>query len=89
MTRCRRCIVSGLVQGVAYRANTQREARRLGVSGYAKNLPDGRVEVLACGDDPAVDALCEWLWQGPRLAQVSEVRCAEVPLQDSRGFVTL
>jgi acylphosphatase len=81
-------MVGGLVQGVAYRASTQREARRLGIDGYAKNLPDGRVEVLACGDEHEVNALCEWLWQGPRLAQVNDVQCVEVPLQVLHGFVT-
>lgn len=71
--KCVRCLVSGRVQGVWYRASTQQQARALGLTGRARNLRDGRVEVLACGDDAAVDALCAWLWQGPELAQVSDV----------------
>jgi len=72
---CRRCIVTGRVQGVFFRASTRVQAERLGVTGHARNLPDGRVEVFACGDAAAVTALCDWLWQGPGHARVSDVRC--------------
>lgn len=90
---CRRCLVSGRVQGVWYRASTQQEAERLGVSGYARNLADGRVEVLACGDEPSVEELCQWLWQGPRHAEVTRVDCAPVEAQAAEalsvsGFAT-
>jgi acylphosphatase len=69
----RRCLVAGRVQGVFYRASTRQRALQLGVSGYARNLPDGRVEVLACGAPQAVEALCEWLWQGSPASQVTSV----------------
>jgi acylphosphatase len=72
---CRRCYVSGRVQGVFYRASTREQARLLGVTGYARNLPDGKVEVLACGDEAAVLKLCGWLRIGPPAAAVSAVRC--------------
>jgi acylphosphatase len=72
---CRRCYVSGRVQGVFFRASTQAEAQRLGVTGYARNLRDGRVEVLACGSHSQVAELCTWLAQGPAHAQVSDVNC--------------
>jgi acylphosphatase len=49
----------------------------LGLTGSAVNLPDGSVEVIACGSDKAVEALCEWLWQGPPMAQVDSVRCED------------
>lgn len=78
MIRCTKCWVSGKVQGVWYRGNTQNQAQKSGITGYARNLPDGRVEVLACGEPQAVQALKEWLWQGPRLAEVTDVRCEEV-----------
>ena len=78
---CRRCIVTGRVQGVFFRASTRAQAQRLGVTGHARNLPDGRVEVLACGAVDAVQALCDWLWQGPGHAQVSDVRCEPVNVE--------
>ena len=61
---CKRCHVSGRVQGVFYRATTVGKARELGIDGYARNLPDGRVEVLACGAADAVETLTQWLWTG-------------------------
>lgn len=75
MNECIRCYVSGRVQGVFYRASTQEQAESLGVVGYAKNLPDRRVEVLACGTENALQELKTWLWQGPRHAEVTEVEC--------------
>jgi acylphosphatase len=75
----RRCHVSGRVQGVFYRASARDQARELGITGYARNLPDGRVEVLACGDHAAVDALCRWLWQGSPGSHVTAVEVSEVP----------
>lgn len=73
----KRCVVSGKVQGVWFRASAKREADRLGVTGYARNLPDGSVEVLACGDADAVAALIEWLRVGPPQAQVERVTVSE------------
>jgi acylphosphatase len=69
----RRCLVSGRVQGVFFRASTRQRALALGVLGHARNLADGRVEVLACGEAAAVDALCSWLWQGSPASQVTGV----------------
>ncbi len=69
----RRCLVAGRVQGVFYRASTRARAEQLGVTGHARNLADGRVEVLACGSPAAVQALCEWLWEGPPAAHVTVV----------------
>jgi acylphosphatase len=73
--RCIQCLISGRVQGVWYRASTQQQARALGITGFAHNLSDGRVEVLACGDEVALKALQDWLWQGPDHAAVSHVDC--------------
>ncbi len=67
------CLISGRVQGVCYRACTQREARRLGVTGWVRNLPDGRVEVTASGPPAAVEEFRQWLQRGPPQAVVSEV----------------
>ncbi len=74
----RRCLVAGRVQGVFYRASTRARATALGVTGLARNLPDGRVEVLACGDAAAVDALCRWLWQGSPASAVTAVETEEL-----------
>jgi acylphosphatase len=77
------------VQGVWFRAATRERALALQLRGVAKNLPDGSVEVEAVGADDALDALEKWLWQGPPLAKVSEVR--RQPLEagvDYAGFDT-
>ncbi len=84
---CRCCLVSGRVQGVWYRGSTRRKAENLGLTGYARNLPDGRVEVLVCGPPAAVDALCDWLWQGPTHAEVSDVQCESVEQALPPAFV--
>jgi len=75
---CRRSFVSGRVQGVFYRATCVRKAQSLGLAGWARNLADGRVEVLACGDAAAVDALVAWLWEGSPASKVTAVETAEV-----------
>jgi acylphosphatase len=77
----RRCWVSGRVQGVYYRASARQQAVRLGVNGYARNLPDGRVEVLMVGPAAAAQALLDWLWQGPPSASVTHVEVVELPLE--------
>ena len=59
-----RALVSGRVQGVFYRATVARRARELGIDGYAENLADGRVEVLACGSPAALEAFISALWTG-------------------------
>ncbi|WP_458069606.1 acylphosphatase [Rhodanobacter sp. BL-MT-08] len=68
-----RFIVSGRVQGVFYRASTREHASNLGLAGHAKNLSSGEVEVLAVGDVAALDALEQWLQQGPPAAKVMSV----------------
>ncbi len=73
------CWVSGRVQGVFYRGSAAQRARELGVTGYARNLPDGRVEVLACGEDAAVHAFVEWLWVGSTASRVTGVEVADAP----------
>ena len=74
-------MVAGRVQGVFYRASTRARAETLGVTGHARNLPDGRVEVLACGQREAVEALCRWLWQGSPASHVSAVEIEELALE--------
>jgi acylphosphatase len=66
-------LVSGIVQGVGYRAFTERVARGLGLSGYARNLPDGRVEVKIEGEREKVDRFIERLRQGPSAGRVDRL----------------
>lgn len=85
---CVRFLVSGYVQGVFFRASTREQALKLGVSGHARNLADGRVEVLASGSAEALEALERWLHEGPPTARVAEVRREPMPEQALRGFHT-
>ena len=70
---CKRYYVAGRVQGVFFRARTAEEGRRLGLQGWVRNLPDGRVEVVACGSPESVSELGTWLTRGPSLAKVTRV----------------
>lgn len=83
-----RFLVSGKVQGVWFRASTREQALRLQLDGYANNLADGRVEVLALGDTAAIDTLERWLQRGPDRAQVSGVVRAAVEDDGRQGFTT-
>jgi acylphosphatase len=67
-------LVSGLVQGVFYRQSTVDAARRLGVAGWVRNLPDGRVEALAEGDRAALEGLVAFCRRGPPAARVDDVQ---------------
>lgn len=87
MQECRKCLVAGRVQGVFYRAATRQRAQELGLTGYARNLADGRVEVLICGESGAVDDLCAWLWEGPPSASVSSVICSTVKGEAPNRFI--
>ncbi len=83
---CINCYVSGKVQGVFFRASTQGRAIELGITGWARNLPDGRVEVYACGEREPIQAFLKWLHQGPERAVVTEVSHKEVEWQDFERF---
>lgn len=65
--------VSGRVQGVGYRASTYQVAQQLGLKGWVRNLPDGRVEAVFEGDKGSVDRMVDWCHQGPSAAIVREV----------------
>ncbi len=76
----RRAVVRGVVQGVGFRATTREQARALGVSGVARNLLDGTVEVEAEGAGPDVEALLAWLHTGPPWSRVEGVEVSELPV---------
>lgn len=86
MTISVRCLVSGRVQGVFFRASTRHQAERLGLTGFAANLPDGRVEVVACGESGAVGRLKAWLAKGPPGSRVTGVACEAATVQEYRDF---
>lgn len=74
-----RYVVTGMVQGVGFRWFVARHARKLGFTGYARNLPDGRVEVVVRGPEDALPALEQLLKSGPASAQVEAVERSSAP----------
>ena len=74
--------VSGRVQGVFYRSNTRRKALELGITGWVRNLPDGRVEIVAEGEREKLERLIEWCRHGPPLARVEDL---EIIWEEPRG----
>ena len=81
------CWVSGRVQGVFYRGTTVSRAREMGITGYARNLPDGRVEVLLQGPQAVVEDFIKWLWIGSVASKVTAVDVRDVPVTQPReGF---
>ena len=81
-----RALVSGRVQGVWYRESCRREADRLGVVGWIRNRPDGRVELEAEGPRPAVDALLSWARIGPPQAVVDALAITDMAPAGGAGF---
>ena len=88
MRSARRFTIRGRVQGVFFRDSTRRVAQSLGLTGHAINLSNGDVEVLACGAPEAIGRLAEWLREGPRMANVTEVIEHDADWQDLPGFRT-
>ncbi len=88
-TIARKYRVTGRVQGVFFRATTQQRARELGITGYAKNMVDGSVEVLAQGTAAQLEALESFLREGPRMARVDSLTQESVQASEvSAGFRT-
>lgn len=87
--QCIKARVTGKVQGVFFRRNTQQQALQLGLSGYAKNLSDGSVEVLACGEASALAKLETFLHRGPPDSEVERVKVEAVADQQANGFRVL
>lgn len=79
--------ISGRVQGVSFRQSTAAQAEQLGIDGWVRNLPDGRVEIMCEGEADAVRTLREWLAKGPKQAKVTSVELAEQSLQGIAGFI--
>ncbi|KTC78266.1 acylphosphatase [Legionella brunensis] len=86
---CMHCYISGKVQGVWFRASAQEEAEKLGITGWVRNLADGRVEVFACGDQEQIEEYDRWLREGPSLAQVTDYVREDLAWKKYTGFDTL
>jgi acylphosphatase len=81
-----KCVVSGRVQGVFYRASTAERAQALGLAGWVRNQPDGTVELVVSGNPDSVESLIAWLWQGPPDAEVSAVAIEQYDQPVEPGF---
>ena len=71
------CLISGRVQGVSYRYSAQQQAHKLGVTGWVRNLADGRVELLIQGETQQLEDMLNWANQGPRFAEVNSIEVTE------------
>ena len=80
------CFVSGRVQGVCFRMSTREKATILGLTGWVRNLIDGRVELIASGEESLIDELREWLNHGPKMANVLNVESKNIDYQDFPDF---
>ncbi len=74
-----RVFISGKVQGVYFRAYTREEAKKLGIKGWVRNLPDGRVEAVFEGKDDAVEKMIKWCHKGSPFSRVEDVEVIEEP----------
>lgn len=72
-------LIEGRVQGVGYRMSTQIAAQKIGVTGWVRNLRDGQVEIVAEGDLIQLKQFVDWVWQGPRFAEVIDIKMNEQP----------
>ena len=80
------CFVSGRVQGVCFRMSTEQQAKILGLTGWVRNLSDGRVEVMASGESALIDDLQAWLSHGPTMAKVLNVESHTIGYQEFPDF---
>ena len=84
--KCIHLIVSGRVQGVFFRDNTRRKAIEFGLKGYAKNLLDGNVEIVAQGSEEKIKELIEFIKNGPGIAKVENIQLKHKELENFNGF---
>jgi acylphosphatase len=82
----RRFVVSGLVQGVFYRAQAKERADELGLTGFVKNLDDGGVEIFVEGSEDKLKQLEEWCWKGPPKSKVTGVTVTEDQPKNLQSF---
>jgi acylphosphatase len=83
---CLRLLISGRVQGVWFRESMRQEALNLGATGWVRNLPDGRVEAVICGEADILESLLKWAGNGPTNALVTGMEREQIPEQPFAGF---
>jgi len=86
MNVCYKVLISGTVQGVYFRSSAQQQAIDFSLSGYARNLADGNIEVMLCGEMNNIEHMLEWLAHGPENAVVEAVNFEQVALQKHSFF---
>ena len=84
--KCVHLIVSGRVQGVFFRGNTRRKEIELGLNGYAKNLPDGNVEIVAQGGEKKINELVDFIKKGPGIAKVENIQIKNKEPENFKNF---
>ena len=84
--KCIHLIVSGMVQGVNFRRNAQNKAIELGLKGYAKNIENGNVEVVAEGDESKVKEFMEFIKKGPGIASVTGIQVKHKEPENFKNF---
>ena len=84
--KCAHIIAFGRVQGVFFRDNTRKKAVELGLKGYAKNLPDGNVEIVAQGDEEKIIELIEFIKKGPGIAKVENIKVKHKEPENFKNF---
>jgi len=80
------CYVTGRVQGVCFRLSTREQANSYGLTGWVRNLHDGRVEIKAFGDEQQLDKLSHWLKSGPNMAQVTNLEIKAIEYEEFGDF---
>jgi len=86
MKSCRRCVVTGRVQGVFFRQSTLEQAEQLGIKGWVRNLDNGNVECIICGENNLLEQMVAWLRQGPPSAKVTHLEIVEMPWEEHPHF---
>ena len=79
-------LIEGRVQGVFFRANVRDKALELGLKGYAKNLDDGNVEVVAQGEEEKIDELNAFIRTGPGHSRISKIKIEEIKAENFKSF---
>lgn len=83
---CTHAIITGVVQGVFFRASTKEKAQSLDITGWVRNLPTGQVECVLCGTNDQIKLMIAWLHKGPLMASVDSVEHENIPCEKFDTF---